>query len=125
MREKQMTLMSFVKDECANFGKHYQLCADDKPCRVLAGERCGYFERRVLGPPNYKYKLPDYDYQKLFAQYAEQTKAENQIVEQRLCGCGNPLKLRQRYCETCRRNRRQKTKRENQQRFRRKQRVCA
>jgi len=121
----ETTLVRFVKDECANYNKHYQLCADDKPCKVLSGQRCGYFEKAVLGPPDYKYKLPDYDYAKLFAQYAEQTKAENQIVKQRLCGCGKPLRLRQRYCDTCKQKKRQKTKREAQQKFRRKQRVCA
>lgn len=103
---KNQTLIKFVKDECANFDKHYQTCLDDKPCKVLAGCRCGYFEKAVLGPVDYKFRLPGYDYQKLFAQYAEQTKTKTQVVEQRRCECGNPLKLRQRFCADCSRKRR-------------------
>jgi len=118
-------LTKFVKDECANYDRHYQTCLDDKPCKVLAGKRCSYFEKVVLGPADYKYRLPGYDYQKLFAQYAEQTGTEIQTVQQRRCACGNPLKPRQRFCEDCTRKRRQKTKRENQRNFRGKQRVSA
>jgi len=123
--KNQSTLTRFVKDECANFDKHYQTCLDDKPRKVLSGQRCGYFEKAVLGPPDYKYRLPDYDYQKLFAQYAEQTKTKTQVVEQRRCSCGNPLRHRQRFCDVCTKKRRLKTRREYQLKFRRKQRDCA
>lgn len=99
--KNQSTLTRFVKDECANYNGHYQTCIDDKPCKVLAGEQCGYFEKVVLCPPDYKYKLPGYDYAKLFAQYAEQTKTKSKVVQQRRCSCGNPLRLRQRFCERC------------------------
>jgi hypothetical protein len=122
---KNQTLQRFVRDECSNFDGYYQVCLDDEPCRVLAGERCGHFEQRVLGPPDYKYKLPGYDYAKLFAQYAEQTETKAQVVEQRHCECGNPLKLRQRFCDNCSQKRRQETQKESQRRFRKKQRVCA
>ena len=111
MKNKQTTLTRFVKDECANFNKHYQACLDDKPCKVLAGERCGFFERVVLGPPDYKYRLPDYDYAKLFGQYAEMTKTDALTVEQRKCDCGNSLRLRQRYCDACSRKRRKDSNR--------------
>ncbi len=112
---KNQTLIQFVKDECADYDKHYQRCVWDKPCRVLAGEKCGYFEKVVLCSPDYKYKLPGYDYAKLFAQYAEQTKTKAQAVEQRRCTCGNPLRHRQRYCEKCSKKRRLGTYRENRQ----------
>ncbi len=108
---KNQILIRFVKDECANFDKHYQLCINGEPCKVSQGERCGYFERAVLGKPDYKYRLPDYDYQKVFAQYAEQTESEPLAVEQRRCDCGNPLRLRQRFCDDCTRKRRKDSNR--------------
>ena len=109
---KNQTLTKFVKDECANYDKHYQQCVWDKPCKVLAGKQCSYFERAVLGPPNYKFQLPGYDYKRLFTQYAEQTNTETQVVEQRRCGCGEPLKPRHRYCEKCTEKRRKQAYRE-------------
>ena len=120
-------LEKFVKNECANYDSHYKICTDDLPCKVLNGNRCGYFERAVLGPSDYKYRLPDYDYQKLFAQYAEQTNTESQAekVEQRLCRCGKSLRLRQRFCYSCSQKRRLKTKREYQRKFRKKQKISA
>ncbi|MHC4072529.1 MAG: hypothetical protein ACYTGS_10930, partial [Planctomycetota bacterium] len=71
-------LRVFVRDECANYSKHRETCLFTDSCKVMSGQRCSYFERAVLGPPDYKYRLPGYDYQKLFAQYAEQTKTEEQ-----------------------------------------------
>lgn len=112
MKTRTDYLTRFVKDECANYDRHYQTCIDDKTCKVLGGEQCGYFEKAVLGPPDYKFRLPGYDYQKLFAQYAEQTNTKTQAVEQRRCDCGNPLRPRQRYCEKCSRKRRQQAYRE-------------
>ena len=106
------TLIRFVKDECFNFNRHYQICVDNKPCKVLTGQRCGFFEQVVLGPADYKFRLPNYDYQKLFAQYADLTKTETIVVDQRRCTCGNPLKLRQRYCDDCARKRRKESNRE-------------
>jgi len=115
---KNQTLTKFVKDECANYIRHYQLCIDDKPCKVLAGKRCGYFEKVVLCSPDYKYKLPGYDYQKLFAQYADMTGAESKVVTQRRCACGNPLKPRQRFCERCAKIRAKAANRQRQKKHR-------
>lgn len=117
MRTKS-DIKSFVKDNCVNFDKYYQLCISDKPCKVIEGVRCGYFEKCVLGAPDYLYKLPGYDYAKLFAQYSELTDAKKQKVAQRKCICGEPLGYRQRYCDKCSRIR----KRENARRRKRKQR---
>ena len=112
---KNQTLTKFVKTECANYDKHYQQCVYDEPCKVLSGKQCEYFEKAVLGPPDYKFRLPSYDYGKLFAQYAKQTGAESETVEQRRCDCGNPLKPRQRYCADCARKRRRETYRKMRQ----------
>jgi len=114
----ETTLTRFLKDNCANFDKHYQKCLFADSCRVFDGQRCGYFERCVLGPPDYKYKLPGYDYAKLFGQYAEQTGAQSQRVKVRLCECGTPLRLRQRYCKVCAKKRAKVSNRERQKKHR-------
>lgn len=100
-KTKETTLLNFVKDHCSNFGRYYQLCVNDEPCKVLAGERCGYFEKRVLCPPDYKYRIPDIDYAKLFAQYAQLTGAGTVKVKQRRCECGAPLRPKHRFCGQC------------------------
>ena len=106
--KKTKGLPEFIKNECANFDRHYDECVFGYPCKVLADERCSYFEKAVLGTPNYPYRLPGYDYAKLFAQYAEQTGTETKKVAQRHCDCGEPLSKRERYCRKCReRQRRQ------------------
>lgn len=105
---RETNLINFVKEWCANYGRHYQLCSDDAPCRVLNGERCGYFEKFVLCPPDYKYRLPKWDYQKLFAQYAQLTGAKVGKVKQRRCECGEPLQPQRRFCGRCARIRAKK-----------------
>lgn len=108
----QPTLTRFLKEQCANCVNDDCLL-DDAPCDVLAqGTRCGYFERCVLGPADYPYKQPGYDYAKLFGQYAELTKAKVGKVRQRRCACGEPLQLRQRFCAKCRKIRARATNRE-------------
>jgi hypothetical protein len=74
------------------FGKHDGACLCNDSCKVMDGHRCAYYEKSVLGPPDYKYKLPGYG--KLSAQYAEQTKAEKQQVNVRCCECGTLLRHR-------------------------------
>ena len=108
----------FVRDECFNFVNDYKTCLDDKPCTVLVGQRCGFFEKAVLGPPDYKYRLPDYDYTKLFAEYAELTGVESQAVQVRRCCCGVPLRTRQRYCEKCSKQRAKDSNRQRQRKHR-------
>ncbi len=100
-KTKESTIIAFLKDNCANYDRHYQKCLFADTCRVFDGQRCGYFEKCVLGPLDYKYKLPGYDYSKLFAQYSELTGAQTQRVKVRRCGCGAVLNLRQRFCGSC------------------------
>lgn len=102
MKKKQeTTLFRFVKDECANFNKHYGICMSDSECLVLEGKRCGFFERNVLGPADNKNRLEGYNYQKLFAEYAAQTGAKTQKIKARICpcGCGTSLRPKQRFCQ--------------------------
>jgi hypothetical protein len=108
-------LREFVRDECANYYKHDEACLFGDSCKLMDGQRCDYFEKAVLGPADYKFRLPGYDYQKLFAQYAEQTKAEEQRVSVRRCECGRPLRYRQRFCAVCARKRRLDTYRRPRQ----------
>ncbi len=111
-------LKVFLRDECANYDKHRESCLVGDSCKVMNGRRCSYFERFVFGPPDYPFKIPGYDYAKLFGQYAEQTGADAQKVKQRRCDCGTPLRHRQRHCDDCTVNRRRKTKRESQRQYR-------
>ena len=95
-------LAAFITSECGNYDRHYGLCVDGEICKVLAGRRCGYFERNVLiVNRDYKYRLPGCDYSKLFAQYSHQTNAGTNKIKTRRCGCGEPLGYRQRLCEKC------------------------
>lgn len=115
---KKTYIERFIRDECSNFDKHYQVCVSDTPCKALNGQRCGFFEKAVLGPPDYKFRLPDYDYQKLFAQYAELTGTEGQEVQIRRCECGAPLSPRQRYCDKCSKHRAKEANRQRQRKYR-------
>ena len=104
------SLITFVKNECANYGEHYETCLlDDEPCDVLCGKQCGYFEKCVRGPADYPYKQPGYDYAKIFAQYAEITGVKHGKVKQRRCDCGEPLQLRQKACVKCRQQHRRES----------------
>ena len=117
--KQEGTLTRFLKDHCANYNKHYGQCVYDHPCKVLEGKQCGYFEKAVLGPPEYKHKLPGYDYAKLFAQYASQTGASSKKVTVRRCpDCQAVLRPRQRYCEDCSKKRLRKNAREHARRER-------
>ncbi len=44
-------LTVFVRDECANYSKHDEACVFADSCKVMDGQRCDYFEKAVLGPP--------------------------------------------------------------------------
>lgn len=111
---KKTDITNFLKDNCANYDRHYDICLrDDKPCDCLTeNKRCGYFEKCVLGPADYPYRIPGYDYAKIFAQYADLTNAEKKKVIQRKCDCGEPLRHRQRFCDKCRKIRSREAGRE-------------
>ncbi len=112
-------LPRFIKDMCADYDKHYDVCADDQPCKVLNGKPCSYFERAVLGPPDYPYKVPGYDYRKLFEQYGKiNPQLEAVAVVIRKCDCGRTLQPRERICEKCRDRRRRDTYRNSQRKHR-------
>lgn len=124
-------LKGFTKKWCANItdsgncllcqtackNRDCTFCTDDKygQCKILQGKPCLYFERHVLGPPNYRYPLPHYDYQKLFDQYGELNKRFKTVdVTIRLCDCGEPLLPRRRLCDKCQIASRRQSYRESQ-----------
>ena len=117
MSKGTKTLRTFIKKECANYYENG--CVYDHPCLVFEGKRCKYFEKSVLGPADYKFRLPGYDYQKIFRQYAV---FHNHLygveVELRKCECGEILKPRQRRCEKCSKKRARTTNRERQKKHR-------
>lgn len=108
-------LGKFVKSECANWDEHYKCCSDDQPCRVLMGNPCSYFERAVLGPPAYPYRLPGYDYEKMFFAYgliSPRTTPASKLKVRTCPDCGEVLSSRRRYCRKCSRNRAKTTRRQ-------------
>ena len=113
-------IATFIKTECANYDSYYNCCSsDDNPCKVLSKQgRCGYLEKSVLGPVDYKFKLPGYDYAKIYGEYAELTLTKAVKVKQRRCECGEPLQHRQRYCKACKNIRARAASRERQRNFR-------
>ena len=123
-RIKSDSLLTFLKDNCANFSHDPEGCLRGGCCDVIEGRQCKYFENKVLGPPDYKYRQVGYDYVKLFDQYAERTKSKKIKINQRQCPgfddveCGRPLLYRRRLCDECRRRRARKANRERQKRFR-------
>ena len=118
MRGTDASLGKFIRNECANYNKHYGTCVTDKNCVVEEGKRCGYFERAVLGPKDYRHRLPLVDYEKMFALYSEATGKESETVTGNRCRCGANLPPRKRYCNSCRVKRRRQTKKQYQHKFR-------
>ena len=105
-------LRTFIRSECANFNG--QDCIFDRPCRALAGEACPYFEQTLLGPMDYRFRLPGYDYAKIFDQYAGINSSYlARQVRLRTCDCGAILGKGKRTCEKCRHRKRRKKYYEN------------
>jgi len=111
----QSALNHFVRTECANY--RGDGCVYDQPCKVIQGKPCTYFERAVLGPPDYPYKTAGYDWHKLFEQYGQiNPHLAGRGVTVRRCECGQVLGVRERICEKCRTRNRQSAYREYRQR---------
>lgn len=107
---RQSGLGVFVRRECANCeGETDQCLMAGEKCLVLSGKRCLYFEEAVLGSPDYRYRLPNYDYQKIFDEYGKiNYDFSARPVSVRRCECGRVLPSHQRLCEKCKiRHRRQ------------------
>ena len=113
----QITLNSLVRNECCNlvqdsclgvdlFGKRFR---NEGECWIFNKNPCSFFTTSVLPlEPQLTEK-----YRKL----TKDTRVESH--ESRLCECGEyELRRRERFCEKCRKKRRQRTNRENLRKYR-------
>jgi len=107
---KTTKLITYLRDNCANYDRHYGGCFSGD-CKIEKGKRCWYFEKCVLPKPDYPYKTPGYNYEKLYDEYGKINLAYlNKKVKSRVCDiCGEIILPRYKYCEKCGK----KQKREN------------
>ena len=118
-------IIGFIKAACANWTQshgHNGYClgcyipadsADEGvwfnpsgKCLVMEGKRCSYFEQSVLGSSDYRYRLEDWDYVRLFDQYSRINPAYLSIrIKARRCKCGAELQPGKKICSGCRRKR--------------------
>lgn len=127
-------LKSFIKGSrdpkdrmpgCCNYDLHHVGCflldhmGQRCDCKPLKDQRCGYFERAVLPTANL---LKLKDRQKIMDEYQRAYGLEKlvkiELSKTHTCPCGNPIPSRMRFCNVCKKKKRQKTKREYQKRFR-------
>jgi hypothetical protein len=132
-RKRTVGLIGFLKGNtdpavgmpgCANYDHHHGGCLFADTCRVEQGQRCGYFEKAVLPT------AADIGLRELVCSlYEKHTGLAGESillrsVSVRECpDCGAALGYRQRLCAECSRRRRQKTKRENQRKYRNRNRL--
>jgi hypothetical protein len=118
---KQITLTSFVKQECCNFASDECLGIDvfgkrfrgQGICHVAEKEPCAYFLRCVL--PVAKER----GYGNVISQYQKiDIDSELKDIKVRNCSCGVVLPKGKKFCEKCRKKRRQRTNRENLKKYR-------
>lgn len=101
---------------CANYDHHYGGCLFQDVCLVQEDKRCGYFEKAVLPVGD---SITRQKYEALTGAYIG-----GQVMN--LCSdCGKSVPPRRRYCDKCKKKRRQKTNRDNLRKFRQKLRVSA
>ena len=140
MKKITATLSKFVRSECPNYDPYYNGCLfcwagcrNDADClgyidlshtfcKVSQNKRCGFFEVAVLGPPDYPYRVPGYDYQKIFTQYGRINPAfAGRGVVVRLCECGAVLGPGRRVCDRCQKQHRKESNRRAIKKYREKQ----
>lgn len=123
---QNISLTAFIKGNhsskppipgCASYDTHYGGCVYAVHCKVEQGKRCGYFERAVL-PVAAQLGIGGL----IGDAYADKVHLvgfrPKMTRDARLCGCGAPLKPRQRLCEKCAVEKRRKTYREGQRKSR-------
>lgn len=119
------TLNSFVKNECANYDRNRNECLHGFKCLVLEGRTCKYFQKSVLGPPDYKFRVAGYDYETIFRQYSEikkNLKGEIHKLNVNTCNeCGNAIPPGFSYCEKCGKKRKRLLDRERKRQRRKQQ----
>ncbi len=118
---KQISLASFVKQECCNFvsdeclgvdvfGKRFR---EQGICWIFKKKLCVFFARCVL--PVAK----DKGYGNVISQYQKiDINSELKELKVRSCSCGVGLPKGKKLCEKCRKRKRRETKREYQRNYR-------
>lgn len=117
---KSNALTAFVRKYCTDYSANENLCIGRRTgtCLIMQGKPCKHFKDAVfpLCDPGYKYAIVPEKYETLLALYK---KLDVNVVESdvdiRRCGCGVPLKPRQRYCVKCSKQNRKDTYRKNRQ----------
>ncbi len=131
---KTVTLINFIKTECASFtgngciGFTIKRELDEKDrielknkifnksgkCLIIEEKNpCVFFRKSVLPLAEY-YGV----YSKILSEYTEIDESIVKDIHTRFCDCGEELTPRERFCERCRKKRRQKTDREYHQKYR-------
>jgi|TARA_B100000315_G_scaffold99575_1_gene91618 hypothetical protein len=110
------TLTSLIEKECANYtgggciGVNFrnQMFNSTGICTVIKNKKpCDFFRDCAL--PLAKHED---NFSKIINDYGKNDKPVKPI-KIRLCGCGNTLKKRERFCDKCRISRRKKTYKKN------------
>ena len=116
MDAKKVKLLAFLQGStkpeqrmpgCANYNSNRSDCLLGELCLVEQGKRCDYFERCVLPTAAYNGQLLS-----LTRQYEEKTGATGLTGRSAAMGrdcpdCGAELSGRARYCDPCKKRRRQ------------------
>jgi hypothetical protein len=115
-------LTALVRKHCADYDSQENLCIGEHrsgTCLIMQDLPCPHFKKSVwpICCPSYQFASETAKYEKLFQIYK---KIDPSIIEDstRQCSCGQPMKSRQRYCETCKKARRKQTNKTNQRKYR-------
>ncbi len=131
---KNVTLKSFIKDQCSSLTgngcigftikreldkkgrielKNKSFNASGKCLVIEEKNPCVFFRKSVL-------PLAEHQgiYSKILSEYTEIDQSIVKDIHTRFCDCGEELTPRERFCEICRKKRRQKTDREYHQKYR-------
>lgn len=122
-------LQSLAKAECCNWFPDGCIKLSTrrspvaKPCVLLAGERCDWFERAVmpLGDHNYPYALQELvkKYSNAIDSYRYFILSEKKINANICNDCGTQIPPHHRYCDSCKRKRRRLADKEEHKKWRR------
>lgn len=96
-----MSLLAFSKKYCCN-NENGDCILSNWPCRLANGNPCKHFRDAVwpICDPSYPFSSDRQSYYRNLAEYqAVFKKAASRSV--RICQCGQTLRKRQRYCQSC------------------------
>lgn len=116
---KRTGLVAFTQQVCANYCSYYDICVNsNQKCLIQQEKSCEYFES-ILLPIAQQQGI----YKKIVRQYKKISDSFETDDIRRCPDCGAELQYRKKLCKNCRKKRRQKTKRENQRKYRKNNRV--